>query len=102
MSRATSDISESEKFIGIGLMDLVATILLLVGILVAIILENFQLSLYVLGPMLGLVYATLRFGSTIRPIFKDIQKQMGALASTMQESMTDGYWTRQIICARVT
>lgn len=38
--------------------------------------------------MLGLVYATLRFGSTIRPIFKDIQKQMGALASTMQESMT--------------
>ena len=38
MSRATGDISETERFVGIGLMELVATILLLVGVMVAMLL----------------------------------------------------------------
>ena len=88
MSRATSDISETERFTGIGMMDLVSTIVLLVGVLVAMFLENVQLTLLVVGPMLFLVGATLRFGYVVRDIFKAIQKQMGVLSATMQESMT--------------
>jgi len=88
MSRATGDITESERFIGIGLMDLTSTLLLLVGVIAAMLLESLQLSLYALGPMVILVYATVRFGGVVRPRFKLIQEQMGVLSSVMQESMT--------------
>lgn len=88
MSRATSDITETERFIGIGLMELLATSLLLVGVTVALFLENTRLALIVMPAILLLVASTLRFGGTVRPLFKRIQEQMGALSTTMQESMT--------------
>lgn len=88
MSRATSDVTETERFIGIGLMDLTATLLLLVGVISAMLWENWQLSLFVMAPFIILVAATTRFGNTVRPMFKRIQEQMGVLSTTMQESMT--------------
>ncbi|MAT99495.1 MAG: ABC transporter [Anaerolineaceae bacterium] len=88
MSRATSDITETERFVGIGLMGLISTTLLLVGVIIAMLLESIQLSLLGLIPIPLLVFATIRFGNTVRPMFKLIQEQMGVLSSTMQESMT--------------
>ncbi len=88
MSRATSDVTETERFIGIGLMDLVATLLLLTGVIGAMLWENWQLSLYVMGPFIILIISTIRFGNKVRPMFKQIQEQMGVLSTTMQESMT--------------
>ena len=88
MSRATSDITETERFVGIGLMGLISTTLLLVGVIIAMLLESVQLSLLGLIPIPLLVVATIRFGNTVRPMFKLIQEQMGVLSSTMQESMT--------------
>ncbi|UCG26596.1 MAG: ABC transporter ATP-binding protein [Chloroflexota bacterium] len=88
MSRATSDISETERFVGIGLMDLLATILLLVGVVVAMFLENARLALLALIPLPILVGATIRFGGRIRPRFKSIQEQIAVLSTTMQESLT--------------
>ena len=88
MSRATSDISETERFVGIGLMDLIATMLMLVGVIAAMLLESVDLALLALIPIPILVVATIRFGGTVRPMFKLIQEQMGVLSSTMQESLT--------------
>ena len=88
MSRATSDIAETERFVGSGLMGLISTILLLVGVMIAMLLESSQLSLLGLIPVPLLIYATIRFGNTVRPMFNLIQEQMGVLSSTMQESMT--------------
>ena len=88
MSRATSDITETERFVGQGLMDLIATLLLLGGVLVAMVLESFSLALFALIPLLLLLVLTLRFGMVIRPRFKRVQEQMGQLSSTMQESVT--------------
>ena len=88
MSRATSDIAETERFVGIGLMDLSATMLLLVGVVVAMLLENFWLALLALIPLPALVVATIRFGSIVRPRFKSIQEQLAVLSTTMQESLT--------------
>ncbi len=88
MSRATSDIGEAERFVGVGLMDLLATLLLLIGVIVAMLLENRSLALLALIPIPVLVVATLRFGNVVRPMFKAIQEQMGQLSSTMQESLT--------------
>ncbi len=88
MSRATSDVTETERFAGIGLLDLVATILLLVGVSVAMFLENALLAGLVMIPLAVLVATAIYFGNSIRPLFKRIQEQMGVLSSVMQESMT--------------
>ena len=88
MSRATSDITETERFVGMGLMDLAASLLLLGGVVVAMALESFSLSLFALVPLVLLLALTLRFGLVIRPRFKRVQEQMGQLSTTMQESMT--------------
>lgn len=88
MSRVTSDVSETERFIGQGLMNLTGTLLLLGGVVVAMLIENFNLALLGLIPIPILVAATIRFGGTVRPMFKRIQEQMGVLSTTMQESMT--------------
>ncbi len=88
MSRATNDISETERFVGIGLMDLVATVLLLLGVIIAIVLEEPRLAFLALIPIPILVLATIRFGGVIRPKFKSIQEQLAVLSTTMQESLT--------------
>ncbi len=88
MSRATSDITETERFAGVGMMDLVATLLLLVGVLAAMFWENVSLALMVTGPLLRSAATAIYFGNTIRPLFRKIQEQMGKLSSVMQESMT--------------
>ncbi len=88
MSRATSDIQESERFVGMGLMNLLSVAMLIIGVVVAMFLESVRLSLLSLAPIPILVFATVRFGATVRPMFKGIQEQMGVLSSTMQESMT--------------
>ncbi|MCB9421120.1 MAG: ABC transporter ATP-binding protein [Ardenticatenaceae bacterium] len=88
MSRATSDISETERFVGIGLMDLISAVLLLLGVIVAMLLESLPLALLGLIPVPLLIFATLRFGNIVRPMFKRIQEQMGVLSDIMQESMT--------------
>jgi ATP-binding cassette subfamily B protein len=88
MSRATADITETERFVGIGLMELTATILLLIGVVVAMFWEDSMLAALALIPIIILVTAAIRFGSIVRPMFKTIQEQMGVLATTMQESLS--------------
>lgn len=88
MSRATGDIGEAERFVGIGLMDLIATLLLMVGVFVAMLLESPRLALLGLLPLPLLLANTLYFGFKVEPMFKRIQEQMGVLSSVMQESLT--------------
>lgn len=88
MSRATSDITETERFVGIGLMGLVSTTLLMTGVLAAMFWEEPRLAFVALGPIIVLVIAAIRFGGKVRPMFKGIQEQMAVLSATMQESMT--------------
>jgi ATP-binding cassette subfamily B protein len=88
MSRATSDITETERFAGIGVLDLFATVLLVIGVSVAMFVENAFLALLAIVPLTALTITAIYFGNTIRPMFRAIQEQMGKLASVMQESMT--------------
>ena len=88
MSRATGDITETEQFLGTGLLDLVAVTLLLAGVATAMLLENAFLAALALIPIAVLVAAAIRFGAVVEPMFKDIQQHMGVLSTTMQESLT--------------
>lgn len=88
MSRATSDIAEAERFAGIGLADLISALLMIVGVVVAMLLQDWQLALLGLLPIPILAWSSVRFESHIRPLFKKIQSQMGVLSTVMQESLT--------------
>lgn len=88
MSRATSDVRETEMFIGIGLRDLLTTTLLIGGVMIAMFIESPSLALIALIPFPVLIVAAIRFGQAVRTKFKAVQEQMGVLANTMQESMT--------------
>jgi ATP-binding cassette subfamily B protein len=88
MSRATSDIGEAERFAGIGLMDLLATILLVIGVIIAMLIESVPLALLGLIPLPILLITTVHFGLTVEPMFKRIQEQMGVLSTVMQESLS--------------
>jgi ATP-binding cassette subfamily B protein len=52
------------------------------------LIESLPLAMLGLIPVPVLVFTTLRFGNTVRPMFKRIQEQMGVLSDIMQESMT--------------
>ncbi len=88
MSRATSDISETERFIGVGLLELTSTLALMVGVIIAMMFESVSLAWLALIPMPFLVFFTIRFGLKVEPMFKAIQEQMGQLSTVMQESLT--------------
>ena len=88
MSRATSDTSETERFIGMGLIDLTSVIILSLGVCVAMFLESSYLALLSIWPILLVLGLSIRFAGRVRPLFKAVQEQMGVLSTRMQESMT--------------
>lgn len=88
MSRATSDIGETERFVGVGTVGLISTFLLLMGVIGAMFWENAQLASLAMIPMLVLTAVAVRFGGVVRSKFMSLQVQLGAISKTMQESLT--------------
>jgi ATP-binding cassette subfamily B protein len=88
MSRATGDISETERFAGTGMVQLVATVLLTIGVVTAMLLMDPRLALLALPAIVALVIVALRLGRVVEPMWRTIQAQMGVLSTRMQESLT--------------
>lgn len=88
MSRATSDVEQTQRFAGESLMELINVIILMLGVIGVMVWANAQLALITLLPFPILIAVTLRFGRVIEPKFKRIQEQLGRLGTLMQESLT--------------
>ena len=88
MSRATSDVGETERFVGTGAVGLVSTIFLLLGVIAAMYIESPRLAIMATGPMVILIWVALRFGFKVRGMFQALQEQMGTISKIMQESLT--------------
>ncbi len=88
MSRATGDISETERFAGTGMVQLTSVGLLTAGVIIAMFLEEANLAFLALLPILALVFVALRLGRVVEPMWRTIQAQMGVLSTRMQESLT--------------
>jgi ATP-binding cassette subfamily B protein len=88
MSRATGDISETERFAGTGMIQLVAVVLLTIGVVVAMFIEEWHLALVAMIPIIALILVALRLGRVVEPMWRTIQAQMGVLSTRMQESLT--------------
>jgi ATP-binding cassette subfamily B multidrug efflux pump len=88
MSRAISDISKVQTFVGEGLLEAVNVPLLFGMVAVVLMRIDPLLALVALSPILLLVVVTLRFGQVIEPRFKAVQDQEGMIGTRAQENFT--------------
>lgn len=88
MSRAVSDISKVQLFIGQGLLEAVYVPVLFLGAGFLLFRYDALLALLALLPILVLAGVTLRFAQVIEPRFKAVQDQEGVLSTRAQENFT--------------
>lgn len=88
MTRATSDVELLRNFIGQGLLLLVNSILLLVGITAVLLVLNWQLTLIVLPALLLMAGVFAVFATRVRPLFREIQERLGVFNTILQENLS--------------
>jgi len=88
MSRAISDISKVQTFLGEGLLEAVGVPILFGAVTVVLLARDPGLAVVALSPLLLLVAVTLRFGQVIEPRFKAVQDQEGVVSTRAQENFT--------------
>ncbi len=87
MTRATNDVELLRQFTGQALFQLLNAALMLIGSATILFLMNWQLALVTMMtiPLLGAIL--LRFVKFIRPMFEQIQKNLGLLNTILQENL---------------
>jgi len=88
MSRAITDISKVQQFVGQGLLEAANIPVLFLAVTVVLLRINAELTLIVLSPLLALAFVTLRFSQIIEPRFKAVQDQEGVISTRAQEDFT--------------
>jgi ATP-binding cassette subfamily B multidrug efflux pump len=87
MVRATDDIEKVRLFIGQGLLQLVGSVVLLVGTLIIIFTTNAQLAIVALWILPVAVIIFMIFGTVSRPLFTLVQQKLSALNTVLQENL---------------
>ena len=90
MSRATDDINNIRGMLMFSLRAIVQAVGMLVIIAVLVLRENWLLGLVALSTTPFLVWWSIRFSVTIRPIFLKIQQQFGVMTTALQENVAGG------------
>jgi ATP-binding cassette subfamily B protein len=87
MTRVTSDVEVIRQFIGQGLLNLIAAIVTVVGVIAVLIATNWQLALVELASI-PVIFALIGFFiSKVRPLFGVVQSRIGALNTILQENL---------------
>ncbi|MFN8484470.1 MAG: ABC transporter ATP-binding protein [Anaerolineae bacterium] len=88
MTRATSDVEMVRQFTGLGLIQLLSSILMLIGTAILLVYMNWRLALAALSvmPITFLVIAS--FVRRIQPIFKNVQQKLADLNTIIQENLS--------------
>ena len=87
MTRISSDVDVVRMFMSAGLALLIRAGLMIVGSVVMMLLIDWQLSLWMLGT-LALAGVIIRFFLRLAsPLFSQVQQRLGALNTTVQESL---------------
>ncbi len=70
------------------MVQLTATILLTIGVVIAMFLMDPRLALLASPAIVALIIVALRLGRVVQPMWRTIAAQMGVLSTRMQESLT--------------
>jgi ATP-binding cassette, subfamily B, multidrug efflux pump len=90
MARATDDINNIRGMMMFSLRAIVQALGMLIFISIIVLRTNWLLGLIALSTAPFLVWWSIRFSVTIRPLFLKVQQQFGAMTSTLQENVAGG------------
>ena len=88
MSRATADVEAVRMFFGRGLLGIVQTFILFVGIFYILLSQNWQLALLALAFLPAIGWRAVANGLRLGPMWLKIQQLIAALGTTLEESLT--------------
>lgn len=88
ISRCIEDVRSLERFTGFGVVELIHLVLLLVGIVVILFVEQPGLAVIALLPMIPLILMTANFGGKIGNYFLAVDNSLGELSARLQENVT--------------
>jgi ATP-binding cassette subfamily B multidrug efflux pump len=87
MSRVTDDVNNIRGMLMMSLRALVLALSMLIVVSIILLSYNWQLALVSLASMPVLVWWSLKFGVTVRPMFGAVQQQFGVMTSVLQENV---------------
>ncbi len=87
MSRATDDVNNIRGMLMMSLRALILAFATLFATAIILIRLDWQLALVSLVAMPLLVWWSMRFGVTVRPLFAAVQQQFGVMTSALQENI---------------
>jgi ABC-type multidrug transport system fused ATPase/permease subunit len=88
LSRATEDVNNIRRFFMFGLRMAAQSGLLLLGVTIVMLRLNWQLALLALSTIPFLLWVTLWFSISIRPLFLRAQTQFGVAMTALQENLS--------------
>ena len=87
MTRLTSDVEQVRTFVGQGVMQLLAAVVLLFGALSILFSINWRLAFITVLTVPAMVMVLGRFIRKVRPLFGEVQARLGALNTVLQENL---------------
>ena len=87
ISRCIEDVRSIERFAGGAVADLIRFVLLSVGIITIMIMDNAQLALISLVPIIPLTLMTARFGTKVGRLFFAVDNAVGDVSNRLQENV---------------
>jgi ATP-binding cassette subfamily B multidrug efflux pump len=88
MSRITNDTDAINRVLSNGLVQLISNILQLVGILIAMLVLNWQLALGSLVVLPLMAFVTMAIARRTREAFREVQFNLGALNANAEENIS--------------
>ncbi|HEU5016008.1 MAG TPA: ABC transporter ATP-binding protein [Roseiflexaceae bacterium] len=87
LTRLTNDVEQIRTFVGTGVIQLVASVVMLIGTAVLLFSMNWRLTLVALLIIPAITLTLLQFVRKIGPLFGQVQQALGRLNSVLQEDL---------------
>jgi ABC-type multidrug transport system fused ATPase/permease subunit len=88
MSRATVDVEAVRMFFSMGMLGMLQTIVMVVGVYIMMLSINHVLALITLAFVVPVAWVAATFGKRIRPIWLRVQQVLGFMGTTLEENLS--------------
>ncbi len=88
MTRVTSDVDVLNELFSSGVVTIVGDIVTLLGIMIAIVLMNAELSVVAFSVLPLIFIVTLLFRARVRTTYRDVRTALARMNSNLQENLT--------------
>ncbi len=88
MSRIISDTDMLNRFLGFGIVRIIANSCTIIGILIIMFYWNWKLGILFLCMIPFMIHGMYVYSTKVRPVYSKIRKKMGILTSDLQQSFS--------------